>query len=82
MDEAEADVLAFMRFPKDHRPKIHSTDEVDKPFRRDLLSSSSTGDRVAKSRDQGCKPDHAALSVVPPLRRPCAASHCRAVAIG
>src|SRR5438552_8292579 len=24
MDEAEADVLAFMTFPKDHRPKIHS----------------------------------------------------------
>jgi hypothetical protein len=30
MDEAEADVLAFMSFPKDHRPKIHSTDEIDK----------------------------------------------------
>jgi putative transposase len=25
MDEAEADVLAFMSFPKDHRTKIHST---------------------------------------------------------
>src|ERR1051326_5905217 len=25
MDEAEADVLAFMTFPKDHRAKIHST---------------------------------------------------------
>src|SRR6266478_2132015 len=25
MDAAEADVLAFMSFPKDHRPKIHST---------------------------------------------------------
>src|SRR5260370_28747005 len=24
MDEAEADVCAFMTFPKDHRPKIHS----------------------------------------------------------
>jgi transposase-like protein len=24
MDEAEADVLAFMSFPKNHRPKIHS----------------------------------------------------------
>jgi len=24
MDDAEADVLAFMSFPKDHRPKIHS----------------------------------------------------------
>ena len=38
MDEAEADVLAFMSFPKDHRPKIHSTDEIDKSFLlRDLL---------------------------------------------
>ena len=25
MDDAETDVLAFMSFPKDHRPKIHST---------------------------------------------------------
>jgi hypothetical protein len=24
MDAAETDVLAFMSFPKDHRPKIHS----------------------------------------------------------
>jgi hypothetical protein len=24
MDEAETDVLAFMSFAKDHRPKIHS----------------------------------------------------------
>jgi putative transposase len=24
MDDAEADVLAFMTFPKDHRAKIHS----------------------------------------------------------
>jgi hypothetical protein len=30
MDEAEADVLAFMSFAKDHRPKIHSTDEIGK----------------------------------------------------
>jgi putative transposase len=28
MDEAEADVLAFMSFPKDHRPKIHSTGQL------------------------------------------------------
>jgi putative transposase len=30
MDEAEADVLAFMTFPKDHRPKIHCVN----PFER------------------------------------------------
>jgi transposase-like protein len=30
MDEAEADVLAYMNFPVQHRAKLHSTDEIDK----------------------------------------------------
>jgi putative transposase len=30
MDEAEADVLAYMSFPKDHRPKIHSTNPLER----------------------------------------------------
>ena len=30
MDEAEADVLAFMSFPKDHRPKIHCTNPLER----------------------------------------------------
>jgi putative transposase len=30
MDEAEADVLAFMSFPKDHRVKIHSTNPIER----------------------------------------------------
>ena len=30
MDEAEADVLAYMGFPVQHRAKLHSTDEMDK----------------------------------------------------
>ena len=30
MDEAEVDVLAFMSFPKDHRPKIHSTNPLER----------------------------------------------------
>src|SRR5438128_5377207 len=30
MDEAEADVLAFMSFPKDHRRKIHSTNPLER----------------------------------------------------
>jgi len=30
MDQAEADVLAFMTFPKDHRPKIHSTNPLER----------------------------------------------------
>ena len=29
MDEAEADVLAFMSFPKDHRAKLHSTNPLE-----------------------------------------------------
>jgi transposase-like protein len=30
MDEAEADVLAYMTFPKDHRTKIHSTNPLER----------------------------------------------------
>jgi transposase-like protein len=30
MDQAEADVLAFMSFPKDHPPKIHSTNPLER----------------------------------------------------
>ena len=30
MDEAEADVLAFMSFPKDHRTKIYSTNPLER----------------------------------------------------
>jgi len=30
LDEAEVDVLAFMSFPKDHRPKIHSTNPIER----------------------------------------------------
>ena len=30
MDEAQHDVLAYMSFPKEHRAKLHSTDEMDK----------------------------------------------------
>jgi putative transposase len=30
MDEAEADVLAFMAFPKEHRVKIHSTNPLER----------------------------------------------------
>ena len=30
MDEAEADVLAFMSFPKDHRLKIHSINPIER----------------------------------------------------
>ena len=30
LDEAETDVLAFMSFPKEHRPKIHSTNPIER----------------------------------------------------
>jgi len=30
MDEAEADVLAFIAFPKEHRTKIHSTNPLER----------------------------------------------------
>ena len=30
MDQAEVDVLAFMGFPKDHRPKIHSINPIER----------------------------------------------------
>jgi len=32
MDDAEADVLAYMAFPTQHRSKLHSTDKIDKRF--------------------------------------------------
>src|SRR5712672_294030 len=67
LDEAETDVLAYMTFPPQHRTKLHSTNPIEKPFRRELLSWNGTGDRAAKSRDRGCEPGHAAFSVVPQL---------------
>jgi len=30
MDDAEADVLAFTTFPKEHRAKIHSTNPLER----------------------------------------------------
>src|SRR6059058_6163900 len=30
MDDAEADVLAFMDFPRAHRPKLHSTNPLER----------------------------------------------------
>jgi len=34
MDDAEHDVLAYMTFPREHRTKLHSTDEMDKRLLR------------------------------------------------
>ena len=33
MDEAEADVLAYMDFPAQHRTKLHSTNPLERPIR-------------------------------------------------
>jgi len=79
---AWSEVIPFYAFPADVRRILYTTDEIDKPFRRELLSWSGTGDRAAKSRVRGCKPDHAVFSVVPHLRHPCAALRGPAVAIG
>ena len=46
MDDAEADVLAFMTFPKDHRPKIHSINPLERlngEIKRRTPMSSSCG---------------------------------------
>jgi transposase-like protein len=32
MDQAEADVLAYMSFPPAHRPKLHSTNPIERPI--------------------------------------------------
>ena len=75
-------LLPFYDFPAEHWKHLRTTDEIDKPLRRDLLSCGGTGDRAAKSRDRGCKPGRAAFSVAPRLRHPCAGLSCRAAAIG
>jgi transposase-like protein len=33
MDEAETDVLAYMSFPAAHRPKLHSTNPIERQWR-------------------------------------------------
>ena len=79
---AWGEVIPFYAFPGDVRRILYTTDEIDKLFRRELLSWYGTGDRAAKSRVGGCEPDHVAFSVVPRLRHPCAASDALAAAIG
>lgn len=46
MDEAEADVLAFMTFPKDHRPKIHSINPLERLNGEIKRSSASSPTRM------------------------------------
>jgi putative transposase len=75
-------VVPFFAYPESVRRIIYTTDEIDKPFLRDLLSWSGTGDRVAKSRARGCHSGRAAVIVAPHWRHPCAAYQDHAAAIG
>jgi transposase-like protein len=43
MDDAEADVLAFMSFPKAHRVQIHSTNPLGEAQRRDQAAHECRG---------------------------------------
>ena len=53
---AWAEVIPFYAFPAEVRRILYTTDEIDKPFRHDLLFYRSTGDRVAKSRVEDANP--------------------------
>ena len=64
IDDSEADVLAHLDFPAQHRTKIHSTDEIDKApvewiryflFGRDVPFSrpGQVPDDIARSGGQG-----------------------------
>ncbi len=46
MDDAEPDVPAYMTFPKDHRPKLHSTN----PQAIGLRTAPSVGGRTFRFR--------------------------------
>jgi hypothetical protein len=62
MDDAENDVLAYMGFPADHWPKIHSTDEMDQRFlRRGAIFGSRERPRD-EARRIGCKRRQASYS--------------------
>src|SRR6201993_1351740 len=58
-------VVPLFAFPSAIRKMIYTTNEIDKRFRRGVLSCGGTGDCVAKSRGRGCNSDHAAFRVVP-----------------
>src|ERR1700759_764143 len=53
MDEAEADVLAFMSFPKDHRLKIHSINPLERLTARSSAAPMSSASSPTKMRSRG-----------------------------
>jgi putative transposase len=69
MDEAETDVLAYMSFPADHWPKIHSTDEIDKRFLRRRAIREARERPRGEARRVGCKRRQASYSFLAGLRR-------------
>jgi putative transposase len=60
MDESEHDVLAYMGFPAQHRAKLHSTDEIDKPFLPAGATVLPHGRARGEERGGGCEPRRAA----------------------
>jgi putative transposase len=66
-------VVPLFAFPPAIRKMIYTTDEIDKPLRRDLLSCGGTGDRAAKSRGSRTQARPRSLqrrsSFVAPVRR-------------
>ena len=83
LEEAGDRLFSFTRLPPSQWRSARTTDEIDKSFLlRDLLLWRGTGDRVAKSRDRGCQPGRAAITVAPHCRHPCAAYQDHAAAIG
>ena len=83
LEEAGDRLFTFARLPPSQWRSARTTNEIDKSFLlRDLLLWRGTGDRVAKSRDRGCQPGRAAITVAPHCRHPCAAYQDHAAAIG
>ena len=62
MDTAEEDVLAYMGFPPQHRTKLHSTDETEKPSAKECAIFLSRGRLRGEERNIGCEFRQAAFS--------------------
>lgn len=59
MDTAEADVLAYMTFPEQHRVKLHSTnplERLNKEVKRRADGRKASGPRRCQPRPQGSRP--------------------------
>ena len=72
LDDAEPDVLAYMTFPKEHRAKLHSTDDIDKRFVSPYAIFSEHGRPRGEERRPRMQAPPRSLIVVPLLWRPCA----------